>query len=203
MLQLAPSSHVQHPQAAHKSHGSIPQSRCRIEFSHEYDTLCSCRTEEWPSFRKVYIKKIKKTSKSKAEVDLVYGTTSHIYSSSGFFWYTQNWFMFIQLFYCNCLQFKLAFESMTEFFDAFFWMNDWLSNVYSHKSLPRHYAEQGNVGSLLLSLTLFAAFIKPKMGFHYWTQLDAHIKKYHSVYKQKPNEFPFEREMQSSVFNEF
>ena len=100
-------------------------------------------------------------------------------------------------------QFKLAYEWMTEFFDAFFWMNDWLSNVYSHKSLPRHYAEQGNVGSLLLSLTLFAAFIKPKMGFHYWTQLDAHIKKYHSVYKQKRNEFPFEREMQSSVFNEF
>ena len=96
-----PSSHVQHPHAANQSQGSIPRSRCRIEFSHEYDTLCSCRTEEWPSIRKVYIKKIKHTSKSKAEVDLVYGTTSHIYSSSGFFWYTQNWFMYIQLFYCH------------------------------------------------------------------------------------------------------
>ena len=198
-----PSSHVQHPHAANQSQGSIPRSRCRIEFSHEYDTLCSCRTEEWPSIRKVYIKKIKQTSKSKAEVDLVYGTTSHIYSSSGFFWYTQNWFMFIQLFYCNCLSVQIGLWMNDRIFDAFFWMNDWLSNVYSHKSLPRHYAEQGNVGSLLLSLTLFAAFIKPKMGFHYWTQLDAHIKKYHSVYKQKPNEFPFEREMQSSVFNEF
>ena len=82
-------------------------------------------------------------------------------------------------------------------------MNDWLSNVYSHKSLPRHYAEQGNVGSLLLSLTLFAAFIKPKMGFHYWTQLAQNIKKNHSVYKQKRNESPFVREMHSSVFNEF
>ena len=41
------------------------------------------------------------------------------------------------------------------------------------------------------------------MGFHYWTQLDAHIKKNHSVYKQKLNEFPFVREMPSSVFNEF
>ena len=110
MLQLAPSSHVQHPHAAHQSHGSIPRSRCRIEFSHEYDTLCRCRTEEWPSIRKVYIKKIKQTSKSKAEVDLVYGATSHTCYSSWFFWYTQNWFMFIQLFYLIDRYYILAFE---------------------------------------------------------------------------------------------
>ena len=41
------------------------------------------------------------------------------------------------------------------------------------------------------------------MGFHYWTQLAQNIKKNHSVYKQKLNEFPFVREMPSSVFNEF
>ena len=111
--------------------------------------------------------------------------------------------MFIQLFYCNCLSVQIGLWMNDRIFDAFFLMNDWLSNVYSHKSLPRHYAEQGNVGSLLLSLTLFAAFIKPKMGFHYWTQLAQNIKKNHSVYKQKLNEFPFVREMQSSVFNEF
>ena len=47
------------------------------------------------------------------------------------------------------------------------------------------------------------AFIKPKMGFHYIAQLSVIIKKYHSVYKQKRNEFPFAREMHSSLLNEF
>ena len=41
------------------------------------------------------------------------------------------------------------------------------------------------------------------MGFHYWTQLAQNIKKNHSVYKQKLNEFPFVREMHSSLLNEF
>ena len=109
MLQLAPSSHVQHPHAAHQSHGSIPRSRCRIEFSHEYDTLCSCRTEEWPSIRKVYIKKIKHTSKSKAEVDLISVQPAIFTNTLWFFWYTQYWFMFIQLFYCNCQLVHIAF----------------------------------------------------------------------------------------------
>ena len=109
MLQLAPSSHVQHPHAAHQSHGSIPRSRCRIEFSHEYDTLCSCRTEEWPSIRKEYIKKIKQTSKSKAEVDLVSVQPAIFTNTLWFFWYTQYWFMFIQLFYCNCQLVHIAF----------------------------------------------------------------------------------------------
>ena len=41
------------------------------------------------------------------------------------------------------------------------------------------------------------------MGFHYIAQLSVIIKKYHSVYKQKRNEFPFAREMHSSSLNEF
>ena len=41
------------------------------------------------------------------------------------------------------------------------------------------------------------------MGFHYIAQLSVIIKKYHSVYKQQRNEFPFAREMHSCVFNEF
>ena len=41
------------------------------------------------------------------------------------------------------------------------------------------------------------------MGFHYIAQLSVIIKKYHSVYKQKRNEFPFAREMHSSLLNEF
>ena len=102
-------SHVQHPHAAHQSQGSIPQSWCRIEFSHEYDTLCSCRTEEWPSIRKEYIKKIKQTSKSKAEVDLVSVQPAIFTNTLWFFWYTQYWFMFIQLFYCNCQLVHIAF----------------------------------------------------------------------------------------------
>ena len=41
------------------------------------------------------------------------------------------------------------------------------------------------------------------MGFHYIAQLSVIIKKYHSVYKQKRNEFLFAREMHSSLLNEF
>ena len=165
MLQLAPSSHVQHPHAAHQSHGSIPRSRCRIEFSHEYDTLCSCRTEEWPSIRKVYIKKIKKTSKSKAEVDLVYGTTSHIYSSSGFFWYTQNWFMFIQLFYCNCLSVQIGLWMNDRIFWRIF-LNEWLAFkcLQSQKS-TKTLCWAGKCRVLIDIINTFCCFHQTKNGF--------------------------------------
>ena len=137
MLRLAPSSHVQHPHAAHQSHGSIPRSRCRIEFSHEYDTLCSCRTEEWPSIRKVYIKKIKHTSKSKAEVDLVSVQPAIFTNTLWFFWYTQYWFMFIQLFYLIDRYYILAFE--------WFCANICLKQVTNVSlSLQRCYADPGN-----------------------------------------------------------
>jgi len=132
MLQLAPSSHIQHPHAAHQSQGSIPQSWCRIEFSHEYDTLCSCRTEEWPSIRKEYIKKIKQTSKSKAEVDLVSVQPAIFTNTLWFFWYTQYWFMFIQLFYCNCQLVHIAFWVILCFM---FWLKQVTNILKSSKLL--------------------------------------------------------------------
>ena len=114
-----PSSHVQHPHAANQSQGSIPRSRCRIEFSHEYDTLCSCRTEEWPSIRKVYIsRKSSKPVNQRLKLTL-FMVQPAILTNPLIFWYTQSWFMFIQLFFCNCPLVHIGFWMI--FYQNFAW----------------------------------------------------------------------------------
>ena len=156
-----PSSHVQHPHAANQSQGSIPRSRCRIEFSHEYDTLCSCRTEEWPSIRKEYIKKIKQTSKSKAEVDLISVQPAIFTNTLWFFWYTQYWFMFIQLFYCNCQLVHIVFSMIL----CLYWLE---ASNNCFLSLTRCNAEQGHYriscGSSIWGCRLLSVCVTSKLA---------------------------------------